>query len=80
MVSFYENSMKKKPLTLMSFLRILSIVVGLVMVWRGIWYVLDAIDLVFFAGNHLWTGIFGIIIGLMLLYFPDKDLKEIEKL
>jgi uncharacterized membrane protein HdeD (DUF308 family) len=58
----------------------LSIVVGLVLIWRGIWYVLDGVDQWLFGGSPLWTGIIGIIVGLIILYIPDKDLKEIEKL
>ncbi len=60
--------------------RNLSIVVGLVLIWRGIWYVLDAIDVQLFGGHHLWTALGGIVAGLFILYWPDKDLKEIEKL
>lgn len=58
----------------------IAIIVGLVMIWRGIWYVLDAIDLLFFDGGHIITAVGGIVIGLIILYLPDKDLKEIEKL
>ena len=61
-------------------MRTFSIVVGLVLVWRGIWYVLDAIDLWFLDGSHIFTAVGGIVIGLAILYWPDKDLKEIEKL
>jgi hypothetical protein len=62
------------------FIRTLSIIIGLVMVWRGIWYVLDQFDtLVFGVYNH-WTGLLGIALGVLLLYLPDRDLKEIEKL
>ena len=57
-----------------------SVAVGLVLVWRGIWYVLDGIDVWLFGGSHLWTGLVGIIAGLLILYLPDKDLKEIERL
>ncbi len=55
-------------------------VFGLVLVWRGIWYVLDGIDKLFFDDSHGWTGLAGIIIGLLILYLPDKNLKEIEKI
>ena len=58
----------------------ISIVVGLVLVWRGIWYVFDWVDLFFFQGNHEWTAVAGIIVGLLILYIPDRDLKEIQKL
>ena len=57
----------------------ISTIFGLVMIWRGVWYVLDAIDKAFF-GSHVLTSVAGIVIGLVILYLPDKDLKEIEKL
>lgn len=62
------------------FLTRLSSVVGIVLVWRGIWYVLDIIDKTFFDGGHLATAIAGVIVGLVILYWPDKDLKELDKL
>lgn len=72
---------KIKPEISLSYLvRNLSIVVGLVLIWRGIWYVLDAVDHMLFGGYHLWTALGGIVAGLAILYWPDKDLKEIEKL
>lgn len=55
-------------------------VFGLVLVWRGVWYLFDGVDNLFFNGNHSWTAIPGIILGLIMLYLPDRDLKEIEKL
>lgn len=55
-------------------------VVGLVLIWRGIWYVLDWVDLSFFGGSHTWTAVVGVLVGLLILYIPDGDLKEIEKL
>jgi hypothetical protein len=70
---------KPKP-TLAYFSRSVSIVVGLVLMWRGTWYVLDEIDVWFFDGSHAWTALGGILLGLLILYLPDGDLKEIEKL
>jgi len=61
------------------FAKNLTIVLSLVLIWRGIWYSLDFIDREFF-GTHAYTAIGGIILGIILLYLPDKDLKEIEKL
>lgn len=72
--------MINKNITLRHLAKDISIVVGLVLIWRGIWHVLDNIDVWFFSGSHFWTALFGIIIGLLILYLPDKDLKEIEKL
>lgn len=58
----------------------ISVVIGIVLVWRGIWYVLDEIDKIMFGGGHFWTALVGVVIGLAILYIPDKDLKEIEKM
>lgn len=62
------------------FVRNMGIAVGLVLIWRGIWYMLDGVDVLFFGGSHTWTAILGIVIGLAILYIPDHDLKELEKL
>ncbi len=73
--------MRKSSWTIIRyFTRNISIVVGLVMIWRGIWYVLDAVDLLIFNGQHFMTAAGGIVVGLLILYLPDKDLKELEKL
>lgn len=74
------NSMAKPRLTLHYLAKNLSIVIGLVLIWRGVWYVLDELDKWLFGGSHIITAIIGIVIGLIVLYLPDKDLKEIEKL
>ena len=57
-----------------------AVVLGLVLIWRGIWYVLDAFDRLFFGGSHLQTAIAGIILGFLVLYLPDKNLNELRKL
>jgi hypothetical protein len=72
--------MKKSKITLQYLAKNISIVIGLVLIWRGIWYVLDELDKWLFGGSHTWSALIGIIIGLIILYLPDKDLKEIEKL
>ena len=70
-----------KPKLTVKYLAVnLATIVGIVLVWRGVWYVLDWVDKVYFDGGHLWTAVIGIIVGLVVLYLPDKDLKEIEKL
>jgi len=66
--------------TLRYFAKNIGIVVSLVLIWRGVWYVLDALDMVFFNNNHMITALGGVVLGLLMLYAPDKDLKEIEKL
>ncbi len=58
----------------------ISIVLGLVLMWRGVWYVLDSLDKMIFGDSHVYTAILGIALGTLILYLPDKDLKEISKL
>lgn len=70
---------KPKP-TFLYFTRNFSIVLGLVLMWRGTWYVLDGIDIWIFKGSHVWTALLGIFLGILILYLPDKDLNEINKL
>jgi hypothetical protein len=74
---WFSNS--KKP-SVAYFLKHLLVVVGLVLIWRGVWNLTDIIDYLFFDGNHFWTSFGGIIVGLAILYLPDSDLKEISKL
>lgn len=69
-----------KKLTFGSLAHSLSVVVGLVLIWRGIWYVLDGLDAWLFGSSHIWSALGGIALGLWILWLPDKDLKEIEKL
>ncbi len=69
-----------KHMTIRQIAKDLSIVLGLVLVWRGIWDFLNEIDKVFFDGVNIWTALIGGIVGLLILYLPDHDLKEIEKL
>ncbi len=76
--SCYTLAMKRRGVKY--FVHILSIALGLVLVWRGMWYVLDAIDNFLFGGSHAVTAATGIVIGILILYLPDKDLKEIQKL
>ncbi len=73
--------MKRNSASLLRyFAKNISVVIGIVFIWRGIWYVLDFIDLQIFGGQHIVTSLGGIVIGLLIIYLPDKDLKEIEKL
>jgi len=70
----------RRPVTPRSLAKNISTVVALVLIWRGIWYILDGLDVWLFGGSHTWTAAGGILVGLLMLYLPDKDLKEIEKL
>lgn len=72
--------MKKRKNIVQYFAKNVTVVIALVLIWRGIWYVLDEIDILLLNGSHIESAILGIILGLVLLYLPDGDLKEIEKL
>ena len=67
-------------MTIRSFFHSLSIVVGLVLIWRGVWFLFDSVDIFLLGGSHEFTALGGIILGLLILYLPDRDLKELEKL
>ena len=71
---------KLRNFTLDYFFKSISVVIGLVLIWRGIWYILDEIDKLFFGDSHIITTVIGIIIGVAILYLPDQDLKELRKL
>ena len=58
----------------------LAIAIGLVLIWRGLWYALDEIDQVVFGGSHILSALGGVVLGLLILYLPDHDLKALERL
>ncbi len=72
--------MQKRKNIISYFAKNVGVVIALVMVWRGVWYVLDGIDVWIFGEYNALTGLIGIVIGIFVLYLPDHDLKEIEKL
>lgn len=53
---------------------------GVVLIWRGLWYTLDYFVLQVFGGDQFWTSAIAVALGFLLLYLPDKDLKELRKL
>lgn len=62
------------------FTKNLATAVGIVMIWRGVWYLMDAFDNLVFGGHTAWTALGSVAVGVLILYLPDRDLKEIEKL
>ena len=56
------------------------VAIGIILIWRGVWIILDLIDELIFGGNHLATAVGGIIVGILMLYLPDKNLKALERL
>jgi hypothetical protein len=69
---------KKRKITVLYVLEVFSIVAGLVLMWRGLWYIFDELDVLLFGGHDVWTALLSVLLGLVLFYIPDKDLKELE--
>ncbi len=62
------------------FTKNISIAIGIILIWRGVWIVFDLIDNVLFGGNHIITAVAGIIVGIIILYLPDHNLNALERL
>ncbi len=62
------------------FIRNINVVIGLVLVWRGIWHGLDIVEAMVGIDHTLLAAFIGIVVGIGLLYAPDHDLKELQKL
>ena len=62
------------------FVKNISIAIGIILIWRGVWVVLDLIDHLLFGGNHIVTAVGGIIVGIVILYLPEKNLRALERL
>jgi membrane associated rhomboid family serine protease len=77
-MGLFRGRAKHKPP--IYFVRNVATALGLVLVWRAIWQILDAIDYVLLGGSHWFTAIVGLVIGLALLYLPDRDLKELQRM
>lgn len=69
-----------KTLGIKYFTKNISVAVGIILIWRGIWIMLDLIDTLIFGGNHIITAILGIVVGILMLYLPEKNLKALERL
>ncbi len=62
------------------FTKNISVAIGIILIWRGTWIILDLIDKLIFGGNHIITAVLGIVIGIVILYLPEKNLKALERL
>lgn len=76
----FNLKLKNNDHVAVHFAKSLYPLIGIVLIWRGIWYLLDTVDLLIFGQHHGWTGVIGVIIGLLLLYLPKHSLSEIHKL
>lgn len=53
-------------------------VFSIVLIWRGVWYIFDLIDVKLFGDSYVGTAIASILLGLLLLYIIDEDLEEVS--
>ncbi len=57
-----------------------TIAVGIIIIWRGVWVLLDRFDYWIFGDSHIVTAVLGIILGVIILYLPDHNLDTLERL
>ncbi|PIR82610.1 hypothetical protein COU20_01455 [Candidatus Kaiserbacteria bacterium CG10_big_fil_rev_8_21_14_0_10_59_10] len=50
----------------------LGLLLGFVLIWRGVWHLLDEFDMRFMGGDQIVTAVVGIVVGLLVLYLPDR--------
>ena len=62
------------------FTKNISVAIGIILIWRGVWIVLDLVDKFLFGSNPIITAVGGIVIGIAILYLPEKNLKALERL
>ena len=62
------------------FTKNVSIAIGIILIWRGVWVLLDLVDQQLFGGSHVITALLGIVVGVLILYHPEKNLKALERL
>jgi hypothetical protein len=55
----------------------IMMIIGAILIWRGVWILLDMFDNRFFGGTHVWSSVAGILIGVILVYFADRDLEDV---
>jgi hypothetical protein len=56
-----------------TFFSLILVVTCVVLIWRGIW---NLLDLYFLTGHPILSNAIGILIGVIVLYLPDKDIKD----
>ena len=74
LIFYVSMSIFKKETLFQNIVRNLYNVIGVILVWRGIWLILDSIDRAVYGGNHWATGLMGTLLGLALLYLPHRKI------
>jgi RsiW-degrading membrane proteinase PrsW (M82 family) len=57
-----------------NFFYVLLIAIAMILVWRGVW---DLVDMYLFPEHPVWSALISFFIGLVILYLPDQDIKEL---
>jgi len=77
MIDNSHEPKKKIPFSLRptkTFFTMILVVTCVVLIWRGIWNLLD----LYFLKNHpILSNVIGILIGVIILYLPDRDIKDL---
>ena len=57
-----------------TFFSMLLVAISIIFIWRGVWNLLDEFLL---PENFIASNVLGILVGILILYLPDKDIKEL---
>lgn len=55
----------------------LLLIIGAILIWRGVWILLDLFDMKFLGGGHVWSALIGIVIGVAIVLLADRDLEDV---
>ena len=66
--------MKNRKISFYKIIEGILLFLAVVMMWRGTWYLIDEIDKTYFAEEHIFTALGGLLIGLLIFYIYKKDL------
>lgn len=61
-------------------MRSLYVVFGVVLIWRGVWVILDWLDMLIFGEITIALALVGIAVGMFLLFKHDHKLDELGHL
>ncbi|MCX6714756.1 MAG: hypothetical protein NTX72_03000 [Candidatus Uhrbacteria bacterium] len=67
----------RKPSFLKVLRESLMVLIAAVLIWRGIWVLLDKFDEHYMHGSHVWSALAGIIVGCAMVFFADRDLEDL---
>ena len=73
-MSFIKEKLQISLKPSKTFFGMLMIAIAVIMVWRGIWNLLDHY---LFPDNFILSNVISIVVGIIVLYLPDRTLKEL---